>query len=157
MQEEAPALHSFADGRPTGPDPRDIIAALVGSGAKLGYYRLLQLRFANLFIFDLQHHHYVTALINHVQDAGAIIHQYSTMVDDLRAKELKKRGASSIITKTKARAAKLTSQLEDAEHRLASLAKQLKKVQGHNHAMENELLWLTQELDTIKACSLELS
>lgn len=30
MQEEAPALHSFADGRPTGPDPRDIIAALVG-------------------------------------------------------------------------------------------------------------------------------
>ena len=67
------------------------------------------------------------------------------MVDDLLAEveELKKREASSTITKVEARVTKLNCQLEDVERCLVTLAKQQKEVRGHNRAMEDKLLWLT--------------
>ncbi|CAD5165052.1 unnamed protein product [Musa acuminata subsp. malaccensis] len=44
---------------------------------------LLWIRFSHLFIFYLQHHHYVMALIDRIHDAGPVIHQQALIIDNL--------------------------------------------------------------------------
>ncbi|RWW58870.1 hypothetical protein BHE74_00034267 [Ensete ventricosum] len=68
----------------------------------------------------------------------------------------KGRGASSAISKVKARVAELAHQLEDTKQRLAGLIKQLKQIWGNNRAMKDELWRLSRELYSMRMFNLEL-
>ncbi|RRT46423.1 hypothetical protein B296_00054463 [Ensete ventricosum] len=120
-------LYGLIDGRPTRPDPRGIIVALVGrfEGGAKGVGMVKQL---------------------YCSSSEVLINTYYQ--NEVVVEELKKGGASSTIGKVEAQATELICQLEDV--RLVGLTKHLKEVRGHNRIMEDVLLRLIRELDMVK-------
>lgn len=121
---------------------------------KLGYRQLFDLLYSSTF-FYLQHHHYITALINRVCNASSVIHQQALLIDNLwkEIEGLRKDGAPIAIAEVEARGAELAWQLEQTGLCLANLTKQLKEVQSNNW---DDLLQLTRQLDSMRVHNSEL-
>ena len=62
-----------------------------------------------MFVYNLQHYHYITTFIDRVHDASIVIHQQAFIIDNLQEeiKGLKKDRAPTVVVEVEARRVEL--------------------------------------------------